>query len=84
MLPVSGALQLKTSLAHQTRPITLGEGRVLPHRGPAPRSVSGMNRFQSFAARASPLSASIVSDGFHPPAAISSRLAIPRTGPVPS
>ncbi len=58
MLPVSGALQLKTSGAQGTRPMISHSGAYSRFDRPAPRSDSGRNRFHSPAARASSFSVS--------------------------
>jgi hypothetical protein len=63
MLPVSGAEQLKTSLLHNTRPISSASGAYSWFVSPAPYSLSGRNRFQSPAWRAFGLSSSITDSG---------------------
>ena len=47
ILPVSGALQLNTSEAKPTRPINSARGAYSKLVRPAPRSLSGRNKFQS-------------------------------------
>jgi hypothetical protein len=72
MLPVSGAEQLKTSLAHGTRPMISARGaysvlvRPAPSSvtsRPAPSALGGRNRFHKPAARALGLSCSINASG---------------------
>ena len=58
MLPVSGALQLKTSGAQGTRPISSASGAYSMFFSPAPRCESGRKRFHSPAARALTFSSS--------------------------
>ena len=55
MLPVSGAEQLKTSLAHSTRPIDSASGAYSRLLRPAP-CAPGRNRFHSPCSRASAFS----------------------------
>ena len=52
MLPVSGALQLKTCGASAERPISSAHGAYSTLERPTPCSSSGMNRFQRPAERA--------------------------------
>jgi hypothetical protein len=59
MLPVSGALQLKTSGAMGERPITSHSGAYSRLLSPGPYSASGRKRFHRPAARARALSSSM-------------------------
>src|SRR5580700_4136051 len=52
ILPVSGALQLKTSGAIDERPVISAKGAYSTFVRPAPYSLSGRNRFHSPVARA--------------------------------
>ncbi len=71
MLPVSGAEQLKTSLAHGTRPMISASGpyswfdRPGPYSGARtePSALGGRNRFHRPCARALGLSRSITCSG---------------------
>ncbi len=63
MLPVSGALQLKTSLAHGTRPMISASGAYSRFFSPAPCGESGRNRFHSPAAFALSFSSSTMRVG---------------------
>ena len=59
MLPVSGALQLNTSVAMNERPIRSASGAYSALLSPAPCSSSGRNRFHSPSAFAAAFSSSI-------------------------
>ena len=65
MLPVSGALQLKTSGAMGLRPMTSHKGAYSRLVRPAPRSESGRKRFHSPLAFASSLSSSMIGGTDH-------------------
>jgi len=65
MLPVSGALQLKTSGAMKLRPICSASGAYSSTLRPAPSFSSGRNRFHSPSALARAFSSSITAGTFH-------------------
>src|SRR5712692_10186684 len=65
MLPVSGAEQLKTSGAMGERPMTSHRGAYSRLVRPAPRSLSGRNRFQRPRSRALAFSSSIMGGTCH-------------------
>ena len=60
MLPVSGAEQLKASAAMGERPMISQSGAYSRLVRPAPRSLSGRNRFQRPRSRALALSSSMI------------------------
>src|SRR5271167_4458862 len=65
MLPVSGAEQLKTSGPSGDRPMISHSGAYSRLVRPAPRVLSGRNRFQRPAARAFGFSSSMTGTGSH-------------------
>ena len=67
MLPVSGALQLKTSGARKLRPMISHSGAYSRLLRPAPCFDSGRNRFHNPAARAMGFSSSTTGYTFHGP-----------------
>src|ERR1700721_1063488 len=66
MFPVSGALQLNTSGAIDDGPVISASGAYSTFVRPAPYFVSGKNRFQRPAARASLFKVSITAGCFQP------------------
>ena len=72
MLPVSGAEQLKTSGAMGERPMISQSGAYSRLVRPAPRSLSGRNRFHRPRSRALALSSSMMGGTVHRSAADSS------------
>src|ERR1700690_4605346 len=66
MLPVSGALQLKTSGAIDDRPVISASGAYSTLVSPAPYSLSGRKRFQRPAAFALAFSLSLIGGCFQP------------------
>ena len=66
MLPVSGGLQLKTSADQMTRPMISHSGAYSRLESPAPRWLSGRNRFHRPSAFAFFLSSSTVGESSKP------------------
>src|ERR1035437_6483874 len=66
MLPVSGALQLKTSGAIEERPVISAKGAYSTLVRPAPYSRPGRNKFHRPAARALAFNVSITGGCFQP------------------